>query len=138
MAVKSLTSSVIKDTNQTNSNAIQPNSHTLTMSDFEENKNESDKRLLLDHKLFIYVTLKHVAHRCQEINCILSDVRSFLGTDDRVKTELSRIHYMELVNESPDIDETMCIVAEDLLEKFNIEEQDGWVLLVGEPVLDEH
>ena len=33
IAVKSLTSSVNKDTNQTNSNAIQPNSHTLTMSD---------------------------------------------------------------------------------------------------------
>ena len=81
------------------------------MSDFEENKKESDERLLLDHKLFTYVVLKHVAHRCQEINYILSDVRSFVGTDDSVKTEPSRIHYVELVNENPDSDETMCIVA---------------------------
>ena len=52
-------------------------------------------------------------------------MRSFLGTDDSVKIEPSQIHYIELVNENPDSDEIMCIVAEDLLEKFNIEEQDG-------------
>ena len=38
---------------------------------------------------------------------------------------------MELINENPDNDETMCLVAEDLLQKFNITEQDGWVVLVG-------
>ena len=42
------------------------------------------------------------------------------------------------MNENPDSDETMCIVADDLLEKFNIEEQDGWVLLVGDGKLYQH
>ena len=35
---------------------------------------------------------------------------------------------MELVNENPDSDETMSLTAEDLLDKFNVEGQDGWVL----------
>ena len=39
---------------------------------------------------------------------------------------------MELINEHPDDDETMCLVAEDLLEKFDTKEQQGWVVLVGD------
>ena len=39
---------------------------------------------------------------------------------------------MELVNESPDSDETMALVAEELLDKFGENEQDGWVMLKGD------
>jgi len=71
-----------------------------------------------------------VAHRCQDFNCTLSDLKSFLGNNNGIQP--SQIYCMELVNENTDSDETMCIVTEDLLEKFNITEQDGWVILVGD------
>ena len=49
----------------------------------------------------------------------------------------STVYYMELLNENPDWDETMSLVAEDLLNKFdNI--QDGWVVLVGDRKTYEH
>ena len=35
---------------------------------------------------------------------------------------------IQLVSENPDSDETMCIVDEDLLERFVAIEQDGWVM----------
>ena len=38
---------------------------------------------------------------------------------------------MELVDEEPDTDEIMAIVAEELLNKFG-DAENGWVLLVGD------
>ena len=38
---------------------------------------------------------------------------------------------MELLNENPDCTETMSLVAEDLLSRFD-NVQDGWVVLVGD------
>ena len=37
---------------------------------------------------------------------------------------------MELINENPDSDDTMCLVTEDLLEKFETT-QDWWVVIIG-------
>jgi len=44
IVVKSFTSSLVKDTSQTNNNStIQPHTHVLTMADFEESKEESEE-----------------------------------------------------------------------------------------------
>ena len=101
------------------------------MEHFEESK-QDDEQLLMSYKLFSYVAFKYVAHHCQDFNCTLSVMRCLLGNDDSVNLRPSQIYYMELVNEIPYSDETMCIVTEDLLEKFNTKEQDGWVVLVGD------
>ena len=69
--------------------------------------------------------LKHVAHHCQDFSCTISDMRSFIHSDGNMATAPSQVYYMELINENPDSDETMCLVAEDLLEKFDITEQNG-------------
>ena len=136
IAVRHLTSSLTKDTSN---NITQRLTRSLTMEDFDVNEEEEDdEQLLMSCKLFSYVTLKYVAHPCQDFICTLSDMRCFLGSDDCVKIQPSKIHYMELLNENPDSDETMCIVAESLLEQFKTKEQDGWVVLVGDGKTYQH
>ena len=88
VAVRHLTSSLVKDTT---SSTRQLHYQTLTMEDFEESKEEDAEQLLMSHKLFSYVALKYVAHRCQDFNCTLSDMRCFLGNDDGVKIQPSQI-----------------------------------------------
>ena len=110
--------------------------HPLTMEDFEESKEEESKNLLIN--FFSYVVLKYVAHHCQDFSCTTSDMRSFIHGDGNMTTAPSQVYYMELINENPDSDETMCLVAEDLLEKFDITEQNGWVMLVGDGKTYQH
>jgi len=67
---------------------------------------------------FSYILLNHTTHHYQDFHCNLSDMKYFLNDKGNETVEPSQIHYMELINENPDRDETICIVAEDLLEKF--------------------
>ena len=129
VAVRHLTSSLAKDTYTTSINTTQPLTQSLTIEGFDVNEEEDNEQLLTSHKSFSHVTWKYVAHRNQDLHCTLSDMRCFLGNDDSEKIQPSQIHYLELLNEDPDSDKTMCIIVENLLEQYNIKEQDGWVVL---------
>ena len=65
-------------------------------------------------------------------------MRQFFDNEENGATQPSKLYYMELINENPDSDETMCLVAEDLHDKFDIKEQDGWVVLVGDGKTYQH
>ena len=95
------------------------------MADFEESKEEATERVSLSSRLFSYMLLKCTVHHDDNFDCTLSDMRFFLNDKCYKTIPPSQIHYMEFIDENLDSDQTMCIVAEDLLEKFDTKEQDG-------------
>ena len=82
---------------------------------------------------------KHVYHSETDSGYV-NDVRNFLDCDSSHLHEQqpSKVYYMELVDENPNSDETMSIIADDLLEKFGSESQNGWVVLVGDGKTYQH
>ena len=48
---------------------------------------------------------------------MLSEMKQFFDNEENGVTQPSKLYYMELFNENPNSDETMCLVAEDLLDK---------------------
>ena len=133
VAVKNLTSEL----KGTTTNTIQMYAQSLTMADFEESSDEQIEQQKVNNKLFSYILLKYANHRHADSSHVLSDIRQFLDNEDIERTQPSQVHYMELINENPDSDDTMCLVAEDLLEKFETT-QDGWVVLVGDGKTYQH
>jgi len=93
VVVRQLTSSLVKDTNSSVTQLQY--AQILTMEDFEENR-EGNEQLLISHKLFSYIALNYVTHRCQDFNCVLCDLGSILGNNDGMKIQPSQIYYMEL------------------------------------------
>ena len=63
---------------------------------------------------------------------ILRDMQYFLNVSFPIQLQGSCVHYMELINENPDSDKTMSLVAEEVLEKFEDKVQEGWIVLVGD------
>ena len=62
---------------------------------------------------------------------MLSDIRQILNCESQSNiTWPSHVFYIELGNENPDSDETISLIAEDLLDKFSVKGQDGYILLV--------
>ena len=103
----------------------------LSLGIFSEKEGEKREREGIQSKLFCYNTQKYIAQEFTDKQ-ILTDVRQFLNQDREEECQASKVYYMELVDENPDSDETMLDVAEDLLDKFTTETQQGWVLLVGD------
>ena len=111
----------------------------LTLDSFPEDTHQGKERCILQNKLFSYILQKYAFHHHHDTDAIstdfeatLSELRVFLDDQsDCSVTHSSTVHYMELVDENPDCMETMSLVAEDLLAKFDAV-QDGWVILVGD------
>ena len=134
VAVKNLTSALKGAT----TNTTYMYNQSLTMADFEESNDEQKEHQTLDSKLFSYILLKYTNHHHQDLNHVISEMRQFFDNNEKESAQPSKVHYMELVNENPDSDQTMSLVAENLLDKFNITEQDGWVVLVGDGKTYQH
>jgi len=86
----------------------------------------------------MYKFQKYVLGQHCDGNAILSGMRYFLNDLFPLKLQVSKVDYMELVNESPDSDKTMSLAAEDVLNKFGSSAQDGWVVQVGDGKTYQH
>ena len=133
VTAKNLTSELQRTTTST----THMYAESLTMADFEESNDEEKEHQILSSKIFTYIMLKYTNHyHIDYTNYVLSDMRQFFDNEDDEKVQPSKVYYMELINENPDSDDTMCLVAEDLLEKFK--QHNGWVVLVGDGKTYQH
>jgi len=110
----------------------------ITLKHFFQTSDETTLQNIFKSKVLMYILQKYVLHQHCDGNTILSGMRYFLNNTFPLKLQVSKVHYMELVNENPDSDKTMSLVAEDILAKFGSSVQDGWVVLVGDGKTYQH
>jgi hypothetical protein len=72
-----------------------------------------------------------------DINVTLSDMRCFIKPCITVESQ-SNIHYMEFVNENPDSEETMLHIAENLIEIYQSNSVQEWVVIAGDGKTFQH
>ena len=104
----------------------------LTLEHFLESSDETKLQNDLKSKTFMYMFQKYLLHKHCNGNTILRDMRYYFNYIFPLKLQASKVRYMELVNENPDSDKTISLVAEDILDKFGNNVQDRWVVLVGD------
>jgi len=131
VTVNSLSASTLQPTQHT----VQPEAIPLTIDKFLRTTQECTESKALQNKVLSYVFQKHVLqhHHPTDLvptNATLSEIRVFLNDNSDNNQPTSTVYYMELVDENSDCPETMTLVAEDLLTRFNTV-QDGWVIMVG-------
>lgn len=98
------------------------------------------KETLADKNVLTTLMKQLHAHSVQKLSVdkVLSDIRVFLCSEQHEQSTPSQLYYMELVDENPDCEETMALVAEDLLDKFETQINGGWVMLVGDGKTYQH
>lgn len=111
---------------------------SLTLEDFKETEMEAAERDSSLNQVFSYITEKHFSNISTENS--MKGMIEFLHPLSPPAIELakSNIHYMEMINENPDSQETMLHVSDYILAELNSSYQGGWVLLVGDGKTFEH
>ena len=110
-----------------------PYSH-LTLESFQTSPVERLEVEKLNSSIFNYMLQKA---SCQDLGITLSDIRSFIEPGNTVQCP-SYIHYMELVNENPDCEETMLHISENLIDVFQSGAFQEWVIVAGDGKTFQH
>ena len=90
--------------------------------------------------MFAYLAQKHALGRSsQYCDNNIKQLKQFLALNTAGSSpNQSNIYYMDLLDENPDSDETMLLVAEKLLNELQSDYQDGYIVLVGDGKTYEH
>ena len=113
---------------------------TLTMKGFEENQEEQKERESTQHYLFNLMMSRCALNATNEHNKTLKNFKDIYAMDvhDADMLSPSTIHYMEIIDENPDNNDTMRHIAELLIEKTASIHQDNYVILVGDGKTYDH
>ena len=113
---------------------------SLHLEDFKESRSESSQQKLLQSKVFAYLAQKHALGRSsQYCDNNIKQLKQFLALSTAGSSPNQyNFYYMDLLDENPDFDETMLLVAEKLLNELQSDYQDGNIVLVGDGKTYEH
>ena len=108
----------------------------LSVEQFKESEREAAENDSISVQMFIYLT--HKSTFTSNDNT-LKEMNEFLYLMQGSESpRVSHIHYMELLNENADSQETVLHISDYLLSELHSQYQDGWVLLVGDGKTYEH
>lgn len=105
---------------------------------FFENEREACEVEKLQSHLFTYVVIK--CHSNDETPPhVTSNIKAFMNScNPKPNPPISNVHYLALVNENPDSEDTLLHISEDLLEKLSHECQNNFVFVVGDGKTYQH
>ncbi len=108
----------------------------LSAEQFKESEREAAEHDSISDQIFTYFTQKCTI---TSANKTLKEMNEFLYSLQSLESPReSHIHYMELINENADSQETLLHVSDYLISELYSEYQDGWVVLVGDGKTYEH
>lgn len=113
---------------------------TLTMECFTESLEEQKERERSQQHLFKVMMSMCALKKPNEHNQTLKNLKDFYALSDHNEETLSpsRIHYMEIIDENPDNNDTMKNIAEMLFENAASIHQDNYIVIVRDGKTYDH